>query len=116
MLQIGDMIKNLRIKNGYTQKELARKLGIQLTTMQKYESGTIKNVKLETLQKLCQIFEAPPSTFVFPNMSHEGKCWLLEYAITWHSGLNNKGTEKLRAYMEDLRKIEEYIIQDETEK
>ena len=115
MLQIGDIIKNLRIKNGYTQKELAKKLGIQLTTMQKYESGTIKNVKLETLQKLCQIFESPPSTFVFPNMDEEGKCWLLEYAIVWFSGLNDEGIKKLFTYMEDLRKIEEYRVQDEIE-
>ena len=115
MLQIGDMIKDLRIKNGYTQKELARKLGIQLTTMQKYESGTIKNVKLETLQKLCQIFEAPPSTFVFPNMDEEGKCWLLEYAIVRYSKLKDEGVKKLIVYMEDLRKIDEYAVQDEIE-
>lgn len=115
MLQIGDMIKELRIKNEYTQSQLAEMLGLQLTTMQKYESGAIKNVKLDTLQKLCQIFEAPPSTFVFPNMNDEGKCWLLEYAITKYSGLNDEGIKKLVAYMEDLRKIEEYAVQDEIE-
>ena len=84
--------------------------------MQKYESGTIKNVKLETLQKLCQIFVAPPPTFVFPNMGEEGKFWLLEYAIVRCSKLNDEGIKKLFAYMEDLQKIEEYTVQDKIEK
>ena len=35
--------KNLRIKNGYTQTELAKMLGLILSTMQKYENGAIRN-------------------------------------------------------------------------
>lgn len=116
MLQIGDMIKYLRIKNEYTQTELAEMLGIQLTTMQKYESGAIKNVKLETLQKLCQIFGVPASTLVFPNLSKEEKSWLLHCAITRYSGLNEEGIQKVITYIGDLQKIEDYAVQDETEK
>lgn len=116
MLQIGDTIKYLRIKNKYTQAELAEKLGLQLTTMQKYENGMIKNVKLDTLQKLCQILDAPPTAFVFPNIDDEGKNKLLKYVITTYSGLNDKGIEKLIAYMEDLQKIDDYVVQDKAEK
>ena len=39
----GEIIKNLRIKNGYTQTELAKMLGLILSTMQKYENGAIRN-------------------------------------------------------------------------
>lgn len=116
MLQIGDTIKHLRIKNKYTQTQLAEKLGLQLTTMQKYESGMIKNVKLDTLQKLCKILDAPPSVFVFPNIDEEGKNKLLLYAIAAYSGLNDEGIEKVITYIEDLRKIEDYTVQDEIEK
>ena len=116
MLQIGDTIKYLRIKNKYTQTQLAEKLGLQLTTMQKYENGMIRNVKLDTLQKLCRILDAPPAMFVFPNIDDEGKNRLLEHAITTYSGLNDEGIKKLIAYIEDLRKIEDYTVQDETKK
>ena len=116
MLQIGDAIKHLRIKNKYTQSQLAKELGLQLTTMHKYENGLIKNVKLDTLQKLCHILDAPPSIFIFPNVDKEEKNRLLEYAITTYSGLNDTGIKKLIDYMEDLRKIEEYTVQDEIEK
>ena len=48
-LTVGEIIKKLRIENNYTQSELAEKLGLKLSTMQKYESGAILNIKLKTM-------------------------------------------------------------------
>lgn len=105
MLQIGDVIKNLRIKNNYTQNELAIMLGLQLSTLQKYESGGIVNLKLETIRELCHIFDVPPITFVFPNLTEKEKSGLLRWTIKSHGGLNEEGANKVMAYIEDMRRL-----------
>ena len=108
MLQIGDIIKKLRIEKEYTQNELAIMLGLQLSTLQKYESGTIVNIKLETLRELCSIFDVPPVVFVFPSLREKDKQGLLKWAIMEYSGLNEAGYSKAIEYVKDLKRIEEY--------
>lgn len=108
MLQIGDIIKKLRIENKYTQNELAIMLGLQLSTLQKYESGMIQNLKLETIRELCHIFEVPPIMFVFPNMSKKETRCLIKWAIKEYTELNEEACEKVEQYIDDLGKIEQY--------
>lgn len=108
MLQTGDIIRKLRIENEYTQNELAIMLGLQLSTLQKYENGTIVNIKLETLRELCSIFEVPPVAFVFPNIKEKDKQGLLKWALMEYSGLTEKGYSKVIEYVKDLKRIEEY--------
>lgn len=108
MLQIGDIIKKLRIENNYTQNELAIMLGLQLSTLQKYENGMIINLKLDTLRELCHIFEVPPIVFVFPNMSEKEKQGLTKWALMEFTGLNEEGCMKVLEYVNDLRMIEKY--------
>ena len=66
-MKAGDIIKKLRIENKYTQTELAEKLGIKLSTLQKYESGSIENFNVETIRKLCEVFDIPPYLLIYPD-------------------------------------------------
>ena len=58
---LNDRIKEMRIKRGYTLAYVADKLGIKEATMQRYESGEIKNIKHETIVRLAEIFNCSPS-------------------------------------------------------
>lgn len=54
-MNIGERIKSLRKQNGMTLQDVATRLNIQKPTVQRYESGVVKNIpndKLETLAKL----------------------------------------------------------------
>ena len=104
----GVIIKNLRIKKGYTQNELADMLGVKLSTLQKYESGAILNIKLVTLKKLCEIFYIPPIMLVFPDTIDRNKLNIGNYMIKEFLGLNENGSKKVMEYAADLRKISEY--------
>lgn len=57
----GSRIKAKRIEKGYTLLEVANKLGIREATMQRYESGTIKNIKYDTMSKLAKILDTTPA-------------------------------------------------------
>lgn len=64
MADIGKYIKQLRNEKKLTQEELGALLGVQKAAVQKWESGTVKNLKRETLKKLSEIFEVSPAAFI----------------------------------------------------
>ena len=61
-MKLNEKLKNLRIENKMTQRELADKLGISIPTLQKYEYGTLK-IKNEIILVLCDIFKISPDEF-----------------------------------------------------
>lgn len=63
-MNIGEYIKKLRTENGYSQEELGSLLGVQRAAVQKWECGTVKNLKRETIKKLSEIFSVDPSSFI----------------------------------------------------
>ena len=121
-LRVGEIIKKLRIENNYTQSELAEKLGLKLSTMQKYESGAILNIKLETIRNLCEIFQIPPSILIFPDtivipISNDTKIYDLynvNHMIECNKlflSLNDTGRKKSIEYMIDLHNTGKYVHQ-----
>ena len=99
----GEVIRKLRIENQYTQNELAIMLGLKLSTLQKYESGAIQNLKLETLRELCHIFEVPPVAFVFPKLEKGMEQIFIRWFVNAGKGLNEEGARKVFEYIKDLQ-------------
>lgn len=56
----GERIKMLRKEHNLTQEELGAKIGVQKAAIQKYEKGTVKNIKRDSLLKLAQILDTTP--------------------------------------------------------
>ena len=50
--QVGQMIKEVRLKAGLTQNELGERLGVTKVTVTKYELG--QNLTLDTLNKVAK--------------------------------------------------------------
>ena len=63
-MNIGSLIKKLRTERNLSQEELGSMLGVQRAAVQKWECGTFKNLKRETIKKLSDIFNVPPSSFI----------------------------------------------------
>lgn len=56
----GERIKMLRKEHNLTQEELGAKIGVQKAAIQKYEKGTVKNIKRDSLIKLAQYLDTTP--------------------------------------------------------
>lgn len=56
----GERIKLLRKENGFTQEELGAKIGVQKAAIQKYEKGTVKNIKRDSLILLAKYLNTTP--------------------------------------------------------
>lgn len=120
-MTVGEKIKKYRTEKGMTQEELGKELGVGRAAVQKYESNQVQNLKSAHIKKLCALFNKVPWDFIFDgeaehteyNMSHtaalrkafgeEAENLLLPLAK-----LNDTGLDKVRNYISDILKIEEY--------
>ncbi len=98
MCEMSKRIKECRIKTNLTQQELATKLGIQKSAVAKYENGRVKNIKMETLKTMAEIFQCSPA-----------------YLMGWDAPDPNDDGTVFAAHKdgenftpEELEKIEEY--------
>ena len=125
MVRLGQEIKRLRLERGYTQQQLGEMLGVQKSAVQKYEKGTVKNLKQETMIRLCQIFDVSPAVFMdamydTDKLSREVKL-LDEMSMMFGSmsvelmelyqSLNEQGKAKLYGYAKDLAELGKYTIE-----
>ncbi|WFR57285.1 helix-turn-helix transcriptional regulator [Anaerocolumna sp. AGMB13025] len=88
-------IKERRLASGMTLLEVANQLGVKEATMQRYESGEIKNIKHESIVKLAEIFQCSPAYLM-------GWEEVSVPTIAAHKEENENWTA------EELSKIEEY--------
>ena len=111
-LSVGNIIKRARKNKGLTQTELGELLGVGKSTIQKYENGYVKNLKLDTLRKLSDHLDLLPAMLVYPgeidqdapnfNLCHH------KSIITSLITLNHSGQVKVHDYMTDLLLIQKY--------
>ena len=59
-MKTADKIKALRIQKGMTQEELGKACGVQRAAINKYEKGTVVNIKRSVLQKLADALSVSP--------------------------------------------------------
>lgn len=57
---IGNRIKQAREDKGFTQEELGRALGLNKSTVQRYETAKIEKIKLPVIEAMAQILNVNP--------------------------------------------------------
>ena len=61
MAILNNRIKEKRLESGKTLLDLAKHIGVAEATMQRYESGVIKNIRYETIVKIAKYLDCNPS-------------------------------------------------------
>ena len=59
---VGSQLKSLRKSAGYSQTELANKVGVTFQQIQKYERGT-NRIGASRLWGFCKVFDVSPDKF-----------------------------------------------------
>ncbi len=62
-MKLNEKIKQLRIDNNMTQKELAKKLGVSTVSLQRYEYGRFR-ISYENILKILKIFDISLNDFI----------------------------------------------------
>ena len=60
--EIGLKIREARLARGWTHEELARRMGVNWRTVQRWQKGRLPRV--ETLQRLATVLDVPQSSFL----------------------------------------------------
>lgn len=68
--KLGDKIKNIRLKENLTQKELGDYLGVSNQTIARYEKGNI-SIPFCSIVKLCEFFKVSVNYFAVQLGSEE---------------------------------------------
>ena len=117
-----DKIKRIRLEQGLTQKELAKKCNMYESQIRKYETGKA-NPKKETLEKIASALSVPVTALysdssiliqeigqaAFSALSIlEKDCEKESRLIKAYRSLNPKGQDKAIEQVEMLTKIPEY--------
>lgn len=67
-------IKNLADQNGYTKIRLAKELNMSRQYIYSLYDGSVKSIKIENIEKLCEIFHCTPNDlFINDEPSEEDK-------------------------------------------
>lgn len=104
---LNDRIKQRRLELGMTLLQLANKLNVKEATMQRYESGEIKNIKHETIVKLAEILHCSPSylmgwqNYNYNTLLSENE----ERLLSIYRNLNSNGQDKLLERAEELKNL-----------
>ena len=59
-MNMGDRIKEMRKLRGFTQEELAQKLGLKDSAIAKYENGRVENIKRSVISEMAKVLECSP--------------------------------------------------------
>lgn len=115
----GTKIRELRKLHNLTQEQLGDILGVKKVTIQKYENGSIKNLKQSTITKLSETFHVSPSTFIDEPIDFDKKLGerVFEiqeevYAIErFQKSYGNEAVELIRIYNELNETGKERVLQ-----
>lgn len=112
-MQTGEILKILRQENNLTQDGMAEVLGVKKSSIQKYESGAVSNLKMQTIRTICERFELSPYVLVYPekmdNMETVKRFHLGENDTKNLVNLNEEGIRKVLDYAKDLNDSGNYL-------
>lgn len=118
MQEIMNRIKNRRIQLSLSYQELADKTGLSKSTLQRYETGAIKNMPLDKLEVLSKALDIDPSYLMGwenenthnSNLSNEENIILEHY-----NKLDNEDKHKVVDYAKLLHNQDKYNTAPETD-
>ena len=61
---MGDRIREMRTQKEWSQAELARRVDVSRATVNQWESGTIKDIKLKTFLRLVEVLGCTPNHLI----------------------------------------------------
>ena len=60
-MNVGDLIKKVRLEKGMTQEELAEKVGVKKSAVAKWENGRVSEIKRSNLHRLSEALNLNPN-------------------------------------------------------
>src|SRR5437667_10829310 len=105
---VGDLIRRLRGKRGWTQERLARQAGITITCLSNLERGATKDPNIETIAGLADAFGVTPSELdprrLGETVAEQARTFAQRQAITRLLALSDQDIEAVLSFLDQHSK------------
>ena len=115
--EIGNRIYQSRREHGLTLDDIAAQIGVDKSTIQRYEKGTIRRIKLPVLMAVARVLQVEPawllgdsadsSSALADNVQHPARS-----IDPIYDALNAAGQQELCRYGRYLTEMDEYRVED----
>ena len=61
IIEVGKRIESARIELNLTQEELAKELGLNKSTIQRYETGKVQKIKIPIIESMARVLKVNPA-------------------------------------------------------
>ena len=121
-IEIGKRIKQAREDKAMSQEDLGSQLGLNKSTIQRYESGQVQRIKLPILENMAKVLGVNPSWLVLmsddpapaltdqPPLTTDEQDLLNDYR-----SLNSLGKDEARKRVNELTQINRYKPDDSSD-
>lgn len=108
-IEIGNRIKYARTQKGKTLKEIANKVGVAKSTIQRYENGKIDSIKLPVVESIAIALNVNPSWIVGKSEEMELPAKKVPKIIRYYEMLNDMGKHEATKRVKELTEISRYV-------
>lgn len=63
-MKVSDVLRNRRIELGMKQQDVADAIGVTKATVSRWETGNIKSMNRDNIEKLSRLYDIPPSVLL----------------------------------------------------
>ncbi len=112
--EIGNRIKYARDLKGATLDDIAKKVGVTKSTIQRYEAGKIITIKLPVVEAIAIALNVNPSWVVGKSDEMELPSQKIPKIMQYYTQLNDIGKHEATKRVEELTLVPRYVKKDTT--
>lgn len=113
-IEIGNRIKHARSLRDVTLDEIAKEVGVAKSTVQRYESGKINNIKLPVVESIAAALKVNPAWLIGKSDIMEIPPLQIPLILEYYNSLNEIGKNEATKRVEELTHISRYTSSPDT--
>lgn len=104
-MTMGEYIRQLRIERGMSQEDLGKIVGVNRAAVQKWEKGSVENIKRSTIKKLSQVFNVSPCDLMKWE-DEENSSRIVQPVLTLNEQIEQAYGKDVLALLNKIRKLD----------
>lgn len=110
--EIGNRIKYARNLRDATLDDIAKKVGVTKSTIQRYEAGKITNIKLPVVETIAIALNVNPAWVVGKSDEMELPSQKIPKIMQYYEQLNDMGKHEAAKRVEELTMVPKYVKEE----
>lgn len=109
--EIGERIKHARDLRGATLEDIAKKVGVTKSTIQRYENGKINTIKIPVVESIAVSLDVNPAWIVGKSDIMELPLQKQPQILQYYNQLNDIGKQEAEKRVEELTHLPRYTLE-----